>query len=1395
MVRCLSSMHSVLNRLGGALGAVAFALAVGGLLAAPTAAAIVLWDGEGGDNLWTNAANWYDQTNSTNNVLPTLYDDIQFNTSAGTIVMNGSQGALSLSFSANAALGAYGTNNVLSISSGSVTVGSGVLATMNASYSSSSLNVSGGGTLFMNHPAPAFTANIVVDGAGTTLLHRQEGLTPQYNGMGSAQEFSRFDQLSLGVSTAVKTITLQNGGTYRIVGTGANPEGGYKNVVVGSGGGTLNIAAGYLVQNLDDVGQITATTEAFTKAGKGRLTITGSMADANPLGGTVNIDGGLLDLARLQGGSTTAGTRFSGIAATGTVVNINSGGTLLLNNGTQGRLDVPTVNLNNGGTLAVQGNSAHIIGLDGGGTTLNVSGTARILLRDLFAPQTARLPRLRSALTGSGTLELIGSTEVNSNTRLVIERGSDSTFSGLFRLYENTVIEANPRFNPTVDTGKVLASGDIEFAGWGNLLDVRDSTSTTSVFDYNANDLLFTSTQAGSVARLVVQRATAATGTGHLFHFGALTMGNQRLAIEGNNSYQAGLSGTATITGNAIIEMRSDNSPFVLTNAVAVAEDAAGRKLTIIKTGAGNAAARDVISGGVIGLSNLEVATGTLILRGELGAIGTGFGGAAPTITVNGGANNITNGLSTQGLLHLDSNTGHVVGATTVFAAANNNNRIVDSAIVNLLSNSILRLTSANNIGTTETIGTVNVGGHGTFDIVKTGTAASPVALTLNTLNLGSVATANFTGTSLGLAGNNTTRIVLPGTATGALSSYYHSGNEWAKYDSTIDSGFELGVTPFVAADYALNTSEATWAAGQKVKYTLGGTFLTGSRSVDRFNMQISGTNSINLNGFNLTFLEGGVITGTGTSGFIDTNPGFPGTTGVLTAGVGPSPAQLVFYANALTDIKVPIANNADGGVVDFVKSGPADLRLTHHLLGVGTGTTAIDPYTAPTWSSTLTGNWIINDGRLIVHRGQFLGGRPVILNGGHLEINEPVSNANADSIIPGWGNDITINANATVAADDNGESADANTGDRALVKLGSLTINNGAIMGHSSFSDIDIAYMGGATFNGTPTLTATRGGTNSCTIINGVLAGSGFNMTITSGNATVVLGGGSPDTSANTYDGTITIYGGDLRLNKANGTLAVTDGAAAEDIVINGGALYWGPGQHGDLTTTNNINTTNNGLVGIAPTSPAAVFAAGQNQIADTATITLLYGTLGQADRINNETFGTLIQKNGTFNVGLGSIAVENYTVSGGAFGIDRGGSFTANTITLLPGAPDLNITTGIPAGAQTTLQVGAGGISVSNQNINLGTGSSGNVAGSGGVLKLGGNLTYTGSDSVAGSYGRKGIFVQLGSSFRQLGNSRVDLMGGTRDFNIDTDAIYTITAPIVNGGTDQERRRRFGA
>ena len=233
----------------------------------------VNWEGTSGGTpgdgfLWSNPLNWSLDT------LPTAFDNAIFAdplATPGTILLNGNQAVNALEFTvSNYTLGAYGTSDMLT-TFGVVTATPGTFTTINAAYGGSSgLFLSGGGTLFLNHPAPQFGGDITVDGLGTTLVHRQEGPSNQYNAIGAAQEFGRNDQLTLGLQRTVRNVFLSNGGEYRLIGAGNNPDANSKNIILGSGGGTLNLAAGYLLQQLDDVGQITATTEAFTLDGKGR---------------------------------------------------------------------------------------------------------------------------------------------------------------------------------------------------------------------------------------------------------------------------------------------------------------------------------------------------------------------------------------------------------------------------------------------------------------------------------------------------------------------------------------------------------------------------------------------------------------------------------------------------------------------------------------------------------------------------------------------------------------------------------------------------------------------------------------------------------------------------------------------------------------------------------------------------------------------------------------------------------------------------------------------------------------------------------------------------------------------------------------------------------------------
>lgn len=486
------------------------------------------WDGAtlptpGDGLLWTDALNW------SGDVLPGGGDVIFANPAAsvGTIYLNGDQTSNTLTFTVNDTIGAYGTSNLLTNSTGLVTVNLGVFATMNASYAGTNgVSLSGGGSLFMNHPLPTFGGNISVDGAGSSLVYKSDLVYPQYSGIAATQNFGRGDWFELGFTTATRTINLTNGGEFKLLGAGNNAEANHKNILIGAGGGTVRLAAGLTHLNLDDVGQIANSFgNTFTLAGNGRLTIAGAMADANPLAGDVVVAGGILELNRLQGASTTANTRFSGFTGTTSTsigtnsLTVNNGGVLMLNNGTIGNLDVASLILNNGSVLSIQSNNQEIgVRTQGGATnasTMQVNGTVSMMHRDLLGAQTQRNFFINSDLTGAGTLSILPSTGAGSAGRIVIQRAVGSTFSGTFKLNENANLELNPRANVVVDTGKLLADGDIDFAGWGSTLDVRDSdSSAANIKDYTNNEITVSSTQAGSVNVISLTRATTATGAG-----------------------------------------------------------------------------------------------------------------------------------------------------------------------------------------------------------------------------------------------------------------------------------------------------------------------------------------------------------------------------------------------------------------------------------------------------------------------------------------------------------------------------------------------------------------------------------------------------------------------------------------------------------------------------------------------------------------------------------------------------------------------------------------------------------------------------------------------------------------------------------------------------------------
>ncbi|MES2571194.1 MAG: hypothetical protein V4710_14195, partial [Verrucomicrobiota bacterium] len=1028
-----------LSRFGSSLAVCAAITLAGG----SSAMAQERWQGNApqgvpGDGfLWTNPANWL------GDLLPSASADLEFGSGTPTtIILNGPQSANSISFTDGGfTLGAFGTQTLLTNLSGSLLVNPGQLATINASYAGTfGMYIDGGGTIFLNNPQPLFTGDITVDN-GSTLMANLGGITPQVNGTASVQNVGRQDALPLGLTPGVRTVTLQNNGEFKLIGSGANPDGATKNLVLGSGGGVINTAAGYIQFNLDDGSQISGTGD-LVKKGAGRLTLT---SQDYLLSGNLVINAGIVDFGRLNAGGG-GGTRFSSFSAESTFT-IN-GGIVVPNSGTQGRID-NKITLNDTGAIGVQGTD-HIYGNDAAGPvvgwTLN-GGT--ILLRDAFNVQQARLPRIRTLMSGSGIVDVVGATGNAANSRLVLERGDLAhDFSGTFVVKDLANVESNPRngIDGTARSGKAFGNATIDLRGFGALLDVRDAANNTSnillnsgASDYSTNHIVVSGVEPGGRQTVSISNGGATgAGTGNVMPFASLTIGSQRLVLTAANSYGIRFN-NVILKGSPTLEV--NNNTILGGNQTVLSETATGKALTKQRNG-------ELFLIDALGLSTLNIEQGAVRLIGENGRIVPGTLSNTGVVNINGASNSVTGGL-----LHLDNN-GSVAGTL----AAANGDRLDNNVSVRMFSNALLRLTGPATGAVTEIAGsTISVlGGHAGFDVVKTGTSADLVVLQLGAsgLSISGNGTVNLTGTNLGATGGNSSRIIMPGQAESAiLPTNFHSGNEWARYNTSVDTNVLLGVQPFTS--YTVNSAETGWQSGQQIKLNgATGVTLTAARTIDTLNLQFSAANqSVNTNGNTLLIEDGGILVATNTAGIIGASGGLGG----ITAGTTAAATPLHIINNAQLDLKVAPKDNGAGGAVTMVKSGTGTLRLTHDLLGVGTAAAGIGKLNAATWSAANTGGWVIQDGTLDVHRGQFLGpaGTTITLAGGTLQLNEPMPVGSDFQQVPGWGQNIVVTGNSNLVNDNNGESNDANASNNTFYKLGSLTIDGSHVLGLGGFQSL----------------------------------------------------------------------------------------------------------------------------------------------------------------------------------------------------------------------------------------------------------------------------------------------------------------------------------------------------
>ncbi|WP_211325472.1 beta strand repeat-containing protein [Roseimicrobium gellanilyticum] len=1278
---------------------------------------------------------WSDPLNWSTDTLPLAGDDLTFGLGSDVLIHldgNRTLGFNTFTFDTGGtiSLGAAGTNNVLAFSATSpnLIVDAGTTLNLNAIITGA-LSISGGGTVVMNNFFTQ-TGNITVDGAGTTLkyVHR----SPLSHGTGGLSTV-RSDWPTLGpIGGTVEVITLTNGGELLLVGPGHNPDGSTKNIVLGTGGGAINVRNGML--NLDDGSQIGGTGQLI-KRGAGRLVLS---TQAYALAGGSKVEAGFLEVNNAGSFATTA-------------THVVDGGVFGIGTGTTALTIVHGgITLNTGGALGVSG-ADHVFGSGSAASVITLNG-GTILAADYADGRTARLPRFNSYLQGSGTVQIVGGN--GGNHRVVLQRGDalQSTFSGRFVLNDFTAIENNPGNASGTGRGNGLGSATVEFKGVNAILDLRDdgAGSNTSLTDYSGIKLDFTGTQKGSIYSLAANRTgSGSTNTGNSFQLGSLSIGDHYLDVNAANSYQLAINGPITIKGSAVIATRANGSTNggLLLNSN-VAENAAGRTLTKIgaNTSATNTSQLSVAA--QLQVSNVNVVQGTLNLQGVNGSIGLGAVSGATTITI-----------SSSGVLRLDDS-----------AAVASGQRVDAGALVVMKGGTIsLQSNVAAATNSDQTIENLTVsGGLVTFDATRNNAGARSVLQLGGTTTWSRAANAgvNFTGTSLGLAGNSG-RILINGQAAGFMGGWATvGGTEFAKYDTSSDSGYALGVTSLVAADYSIDPLAAGYTTGVNVKFTNNATpvALTTSSTVNSLNFQLaagmaSATDTITLGGAaNLLRVEsGGILFSGGNNAFIDHNT-LAANKGQITAGAVTDTAATLYItingtatSNSL-DIGARIVNNGTGALT-LVKNGTGDLRLTN------TNTAATN--------NSFTGGLFINQGRVIVYATT--GGiAPVLssdvtLTGGGLEFHTNnltgTINTGRNINVTGNGSQLGLDNN-TAATNANGSNQNVN------VTFGTLTLNapysgdNAPTLSFGGFDSVDATF---STMNisNSPVIHMLSGRDNNSSMRAISVTGSGgFTMTQadttfdTSTSAILYLGNGSGDNVANTYTGDIIVRGGRLVIDKGVNVTAITG-----DLIIAGGTVSWAAQGRG-------------------------------NNFAANSKVYLLSGRLGQTDEATtngatNDYDGyvpELIMKGGTLNTGRRTFTVNKATISGGTVEVQgvsgTAATLTLNTTELLHGAPNINLR-GDASADLTVLELGGTYFKTSGQSIVLTTAAGNFSAGS--EVRILTDVQVTPDPFAANSYS-SGISITAGREL--MVNHRIDFGGGIRDFDIGDGAYYTIVPYMVNGG-----------
>lgn len=467
------------------------------------------------------------------------------------------------------------------------------------------------------------------------------------------------------------------------------------------------------------------------------------------------------------------------------------------------------------------------------------------------------------------------------------------------------------------------------------------------------------------------------------------------------------------------------------------------------------------------------------------------------------------------------------------------------------------------------------------------------------------------------------------------------------------------------------------------------------------------------------------LLVGNGAAGSMLSGSATTGNTQTLTI-TGPTTA----LGTAATTLSTVLSDGANGGTLDLVKSGSAQLILSGGLANTYTGSTTISAGTL-TLNKTTAGTNAIS-------------GNVITVNGGALRHNS----ASADNqIVDTAALTISSGSVSFVGADET---------------LASMSLSGGTFStGNTSGAASNVIFTGAITIGGSGKVTVNSGGVLSAQTV--TLNGTNSGIFESSGGNILIGGGASPGTTVTQLlvgSGGLNMSGQTIQINAATGTLP-------------GSKIELG----GDFTTTGNNNnvigysTPTGSTTPITPTTPATleIGSGTRNFTIAGTTLSTAIGGASSTTRIALQ----VVSSSGTgvlTKAGQGQLILSGPNTYAGQTNVNQG-------ILRIQSGNALGTTAGgtvVAAGAGLQLE---GGITVGNEALSLtgtsNTASTSNVTA--GLSNLSGNNTYGGPIAVNLTSGGNNN-VRINSIAGNLAiTGAINLTGGVLDAAATTSLVLT--------------------